>query len=301
MSINSLFRFKVIISTWICMYSCGIDLFAQKYLPFTNVKSETKHYKECIQSGASDCRLNLRDYKGLAFDFNTFASFPIGAYYNSGKRAAGFGFGGGVEYMPINKVPITVLGNFAFHFSDIRNYYLDIPVQISSPFYNEEFVIPAQVNLKNRIGNMNIGLRFWMPSRKIHPYFIAMVGFVSSATVIKVYNENALVLAGLKNEELIYSESVGNGSYGSLLYGGGIAFDADYNITCDLRVSVLNSRRFSYIAAENFDDWVFDYQQTVEEFDAENFQVDQLNLNLKRTFSPLELLLISFNVTVFVR
>jgi len=275
-------------------------LTAQRYLPSRQTGLQREAHARCLSSGNLNCKWDTIKYSGLAIDVNTYATFPVGSYYNSGRRAMGFGFGLGLEYQPFNKTPLTAVGNFAFLYSDIRNYTITIPVVTWTPFFEETTNFPAHINLKNNIANMNLGLRLWLPFRGIQPYVIAMTGFISSATVIKLYDESAFVLTGLKSNGVILHESIGNGAFGSRLFGGGISFNIEKYINIDLRGSLLSSKRFSYVPAENFDEWVFQYQQTFDNFDVADFESNQLNMYLVRKYTPLELFLFSFNVTCFI-
>jgi hypothetical protein len=283
--------FLIFISNSLC--------WSQKLLPFRIAPYEKNNFKSCLERGRNKCQLDTFEYRGLLMDFQIYGSTSIGEYRRAGRKGAGFGMGMGFEYQPINRFPMTIRADFIALYHDIKNYDAGIPVILSNPPNNATLFMPVNANIKSGLYNMNIGTRLWLPTKYIQPYIMAMVGFVSQSTEVRIYHNESIIWAGISDKGLLYDYSLSGGLAGSRLLAFGISYNADYSLNLDLRVSWLHSKKYSQIASSDVAQWNYTFDGEASEYNPENFQPANLNMKTNSNRTTFDMLLISFGLTAF--
>jgi len=274
------------------------SIVAQKRLPFRIAPYEKNNFKSCIENGRPRCKLDTFEYSGVYIDLNFYGSTSIGSYRNAGRKGAGFGMGMDFGFQPLSRIPFAFHGNFSALYTDIKNYNASIPVLLNnSP--NNVLYMPVKANIKTGIYNMNIGARLWLPTRYYQPYVMAMIGFISPSTEVRIYEEDALVWAGIKDKGLLYDYSRSDGSAGNRLLACGLSYNAGYFINIDFRVSWIHSKNYNQITSGDLDQWNFNYEGTSTDFNPDKFKPEKVNMKINQNSTAFNLLLFSIGITFF--
>lgn len=277
----------------------ALELKSQRQLPFRIAPYEKNNLKTCLEKGNKKCRLDTFEYRGLLMDFQIYGSASIGEYRKTGRKGVGFGLGMGFEYQPINRFPMTLRADFITLYHDIKNYDAGIPVILSNPPNNATLFMPVNANIKSGLYNMNIGTRLWLPTKYIQPYIMAMVGFVSQSTEVRIYDNESIIWAGISDKGLLYDYNISGSTAGNGLLAFGLSFNADYSLNLDLRISWMHSKKFNQFTNHELAQWGYAFDGPASEFNSNHFESENLKPQIGSNRSTFDLLLISFGLTAF--
>jgi hypothetical protein len=276
----------------------SLSVLAQRQLPFRIGPYEKKQFNDCIEKGRPRCYLDTCEYSGISGEFNFFTGWALGKYRKSGNRGGGIGFGISVAYQPVNRLPLSIHGDFGMLYTDIRNENAILPIL---PLNGNGAVIPFPVktNIKNELILGNIGVRYWLPTRYWQPYGMAGIGFINHNTLLRLYDDDQWPVLGTSDEGLLLESRIRHKWYGSKYIAAGISWNAAYSLNLDFRFTLIHSQKFRHQSLKLPDDWGVFYSS-----ENGNGLPDKIEANSNDLFNtsksvPFRMLLFSFSLTAF--
>jgi hypothetical protein len=128
---------------------------------------------------------------------------------------------------------------------------------------------------------------------------MAMVGFVSQSTEVRIYDNESIIWAGLSDKGLLYDYDIRGGAAGNGLLAFGLSYNASYSLNLDFRISWMHSKKFNQFTNNELVQWGYVFDGQASEFNPNNFESENLKPQIGSNRSAFDLLLISFGLTAF--
>lgn len=256
-----LFLLSIFIAVFNATLSGQLIKLPLKQRPYHIGNYDRKLYRECVEKATRSCGIDTTEFKGWSLGLNLLSGWSLGQYRQVGNRGFGTGFNISYAYQPLKRVPLEIYADVNLLYSDNQNRKAVLPV-FPIEGNSDPIDFPVQVNSKNELVVLDIGLRAWLPTRYWQPYAMAGIGLIGQSTLLRLYDDDKILWWGLSNKGLLLESRVAQNSGNSQFAALGVWWNAGYNVSLDLRFTYVHSPNFNYRSLKQTEAWNVNYTQT---------------------------------------